>query len=151
VLLQVILHARLAEEIPDGAAWGIDDVAGGLVEKMVRRNPHVFAGVEATDLDEITDNWERIKKAEKSRDSVLDGIALSQPALSLAAKVLQRVERAGLGVPLPDGDELGPALLRVVAGARTAGVDAEAELRRATLIYADEVRSAERENVGPAE
>ncbi|GIF19303.1 XTP/dITP diphosphohydrolase [Actinoplanes tereljensis] len=151
VLLQVVLHARLAEEIPDGAAWGIDDVAGDLVDKMVRRNPHVFAGAEVTGIDEITENWERIKKAEKSRDSVLDGIALSQPALSLAAKILQRAERAGLGVPLPGGDDLGPALFRVVAEARAAGVDAEAELRRAALEYAEEVRSAEQKNVGPAE
>jgi XTP/dITP diphosphohydrolase len=151
VLLQVVLHARLAEELPDGSAWGIDDVAGGLVEKMVRRNPHVFAGAEVTGIDEITDNWERIKKAEKSRASVLDGIALSQPALSLAAKILQRVERAGLDVPLPAGDELGPALLRLVAEARAVGADAEAEVRRATLDYAARVRSAEQEIVGPAE
>ncbi len=157
VLLQIVLHARLAEELPGGAAWGIDDVAGGLVEKMVRRNPHVFAGADVTDLEEITDNWERIKKAEKSRDSALDGIALSQPALALAAKILQRVERAGLPVPLPPGDELGPALLRLVSEARAAGVDAEAALRRATLDYADAVRDAEtsqagrRENVRPAE
>jgi XTP/dITP diphosphohydrolase len=151
VLLQIVLHARLAEELPDGAAWGIDDVAGGLVEKMVRRNPHVFAGAEVADIEEITDNWERIKKAEKSRDSVLDGIALSQPALALAAKILQRVERAGLDVPLPVGDDLGTALLRLVAEARAAGADAEAEVRRATLDYAEEVRSAERRTVRPAE
>ena len=151
VLLQIVLHARLAEELPDGAAWGIDDVAGGLVEKMVRRNPHVFAGAEVADLEEITDNWERIKKAEKSRDSVLDGIALSQPALALAAKILQRLERAGLDVPLPAGDDLGAALLRVVAEARAAGADAEAALREATLGYAENVRSAEQKTVGPAE
>lgn len=151
VLLQVVLHARLAEELPDGAAWGIDDVAGGLVEKMVRRNPHVFAGAEVADIEEITDNWERIKKAEKSRDSVLDGIALSQPALALAAKILQRVERAGLDVPLPAGDDLGAALLRVVAEARAAGADAEGALREATLGYAENVRSAEQKTVGPAE
>jgi XTP/dITP diphosphohydrolase len=151
VLLQVVLHARLAEELPDGAAWGIDDVAGGLVEKMVRRNPHVFAGAEVTDLEEITDNWERIKKAEKSRDSILDGIAFSQPALALAAQILQKVERAGLDVPLPAGDDLGPALLRLVAEARAAGADPEAEVRRATLEYAEIVRSAERRTVRPAE
>ena len=151
VLLQIVLHARLAEELPDGSAWGIDDVAGGLVEKMVRRNPHVFAGAEVADLDEITDNWERIKKAEKSRDSILDGIALSQPALALAAQILQRVERAGLDVPLPTSDDLGPALLRLVAEARAAGADPEAEVRRATLEYAEIVRSAERKTVGPSE
>jgi len=151
VLLQIVLHARLAEELPDGSAWGIDDVAGELVEKMVRRNPHVFAGAEVADIEEITDNWERIKKAEKSRDSILDGIALSQPALALAAQILQRVERAGLDVPLPASDDLGPALLRLVAEARAAGADPEADVRRATLEYAEIVRSAERKTVRPAE
>ena len=151
VLLQIVLHARLAEELPDGAAWGIDDVAGGLVEKMVRRNPHVFAGEAVTGLDEITENWERIKREEKSRGSALDGIALSQPALALAAKVLQRAARAGLPVVLPAGDDLGAVLLRQVAEARAAGDDAEAALRRVTLEFADALRDAERKNVGPAE
>ena len=79
VLLQVVLHSRLAEELPEGERWSVDDVAGTLVEKMVRRNPHVFAGEAVDGIDEIVANWERIKKAEKARDSVLDGIALSQP------------------------------------------------------------------------
>ncbi|HEY0696432.1 MAG TPA: MazG family protein, partial [Micromonospora sp.] len=87
VLLQVVLHARLAEELPDDRRWDVDDVAGGLVDKMVRRNPHVFAGVSVEDVDEITRNWERIKRIEKPRSSALDGIALSQPALALAAKI----------------------------------------------------------------
>jgi XTP/dITP diphosphohydrolase len=149
VLLQVVLHARLAEEHPDGQGWTIDDVAGGLVEKMVRRNPHVFAGERIEDIEEITANWERIKQSEKERDSVLDGIALSQPALALAAKILHRVERGAVDVPLPEASDLGSSLLNVVAQARAAGLDAEAELRRAALDYADAVRAAE--NVGPAE
>jgi XTP/dITP diphosphohydrolase len=147
VLLQIVLHARLAEELPDGRGWNIDDVAGGLVDKMIRRNPHVFAGDPAETLEEITENWDRIKKAEKSRDSALDGIALSQPALALTAKILQRAERAGLAVPLPDGPDPGSALVRLVAETP----DAEALLRRAALKYADAVRSAEQKNVGPAE
>ena len=151
VLLQIVLHARLAEELPEDDRWSVDDVAGGLVDKMIRRNPHVFAGEQVEDIEEITANWERIKKAEKSRDSVLDGIALSQPALALAAKILQRTERAGLRVPLPAGPELGARLLRTVAEARAAGADAERELRRAALDHAEAVRAAEPENVGPAE
>ncbi|BBH66151.1 nucleoside triphosphate pyrophosphohydrolase [Actinoplanes sp. OR16] len=149
VLLQVVLHARLAEEQPDGRGWNIDDVAGGLVEKMVRRNPHVFAGERIEDIEEITANWERIKQEEKARESVLDGIALSQPALALAAKILHRVERGSLPVPMPRSVDLGTSLLNVVAEARAAGLDPEAELRRATLDYADAVRAAE--NVGGAE
>jgi XTP/dITP diphosphohydrolase len=151
VLLQVVLHARLAEELPEDERWSVDDVAGGLVDKMVRRNPHVFAGEDTEDLEEITRNWERIKKAEKSRDSALDGIALSQPALALAAKILQRAERAGVRVPLPEGADLGAALLRQVSEARSAGEDPEAALRRAALRYADDVRDAESKNVGGSE
>jgi XTP/dITP diphosphohydrolase len=148
VLLQILLHARLAEELPEDERWSIDDVAGGFVEKMIRRNPHVFAGAEVSGLDEITENWDRIKRAEKSRDSVLDGIALSQPALALAAKILQRVERGGLRVPVPESSDLGSVLLRLVA---SSDVDAEGALRRAALEYAETVRAAEPENVGPAE
>ncbi len=145
VLLQVVLHARLAEDLPEERRWSIDDVAAVLVDKMVRRNPHVFAGADVDGVEAIIDNWERIKRAEKSRDSVLDGIALSQPALALAAKILQRVERAGLPVALPSGADLGSALLRTVADARAHGLDAEAALRAAALGYAAQIRAAESE------
>ncbi|MEV0392766.1 nucleoside triphosphate pyrophosphohydrolase [Polymorphospora rubra] len=167
VLLQVVLHARLAQELPEGEGWNVDDVAGGLVEKMIRRNPHVFAGRTVEDIDEIVDNWEQIKRAEKARGSAMDGIALAQPALALAAKILQRAERAGVAVPLPAADPspepaaaaappavdrpdasfaehgLGVELLAIVARARAEGLDAEAALRRAALAYAEAVRAAE--------
>ncbi|SCL54769.1 XTP/dITP diphosphohydrolase [Micromonospora citrea] len=151
VLLQVVLHARLAEELPEGQRWTVDDVAGGLVDKMVRRNPHVFSGAEAGSIEEIEANWERIKRSEKTRESVLDGVALSQPALALAAKILDRAGRVGLAVPPPLGDSqtdpearLGASLLGTVAAAREAGLDPEAALRRAALAYADAVRAAEK-------
>ncbi|MGK5517901.1 nucleoside triphosphate pyrophosphohydrolase [Micromonospora sp. URMC 107] len=151
VLLQVLLHARLAEELPEAQRWTVDDVAGGLVDKMVRRNPHVFADAAAGTLEEIEASWERIKRAEKARDSVLDGIALSQPALALAAKILERAGRVGLAVPPPLAESqvdpearLGASLLATVAAAREAGLDPEAALRRAALAYADAVRTAER-------
>ncbi|MEU1642683.1 nucleoside triphosphate pyrophosphohydrolase [Micromonospora zamorensis] len=150
VLLQVVLHARLAEELPEDERWTIDDVAGGLVDKMIRRNPHVFAGAEAGTLEDITENWERIKRAEKARDSVLDGVALSQPALALAAQILKRAARRGIEVPPPlaatqvDAEaRLGASLLATVAAAREAGIDPEAALRRATLAYAEAIRTAE--------
>jgi XTP/dITP diphosphohydrolase len=139
VLLQVVLHARLGE---DTGGFSVDDVAGDLVDKLIRRNPHVFAGTAVADVDEIIDNWERIKRAEKARDSVLDGIAWSQPALSLAAKVLSRLDRAGLTVGLPS-DGLGGELLATVARATSEGLDAEAALRSAVLALADRVRAAE--------
>ncbi|MEV2237084.1 nucleoside triphosphate pyrophosphohydrolase [Micromonospora sp. NPDC049891] len=150
VLLQVLLHARLAEELLEDERWTIDDVAGGLVDKMIRRNPHVFAGAEAGTLEEITANWERIKRAEKARGSVLDGIAVSQPALALAAKILERAARAGVTAPLPSPEAqpdpetaLGAHLLAIVAQARTADLDPEAALRRTTLAHAQTLRTAE--------
>ena len=143
VLLQVVLHARLAEQLPDGRAWNVDDVAGDLVDKLIRRNPHVFGDKTVHDVDEIVEQWEQIKKAEKARDSVLDGIALSQPALALAAKILSRAGRSGLAPPLPAGDDLGERLLRAVA---EWGAEAEGALRRAALAYADLVRAAERDH-----
>ncbi|WP_432831745.1 MazG family protein [Dactylosporangium sp. CA-092794] len=141
VLLQVALHARLAEET---ASFTIDDVAGDLVAKLIRRNPHVFAGTEVADIDEIIANWEQIKKTEKSRASAADGVALSQPALSLTAKLLQRVERAGLTVPTPPADTLGGELFALAARARAEGEDAEAALRKAALDYIESIRTAER-------
>jgi XTP/dITP diphosphohydrolase len=150
VLLQVVLHARLAEDLPEGERWTVDDVAGALVDKMVRRNPHVFGDETVDGVEAIIDNWERIKREEKSRDSVLDGIAMSQPALALAATILHRAARGGVAVPLPvvSSDDpagaLGAALLAIVADARTAGLDAEAALRGAVLAHAEAVRAAER-------
>ncbi|GAA2596039.1 nucleoside triphosphate pyrophosphohydrolase [Dactylosporangium fulvum] len=141
VLLQVVLHARLGEET---AGFTIDDVAGDLVDKLIRRNPHVFADTVVGDIDEIIANWEQIKKAEKARDSAVDGVALSQPALALAAKLLQRVARAGLDVPPPSGDNLGAKLFALVAKAQAEGADAEAALRETALSYMEAVRRAER-------
>jgi XTP/dITP diphosphohydrolase len=141
VLLQVVLHARLAEETAD---FTVDDVAGDLVAKLIRRNPHVFADTEVGGIDEIIANWEQIKKAEKSRASTVDGVALSQPALALAAKLLQRVARAGLDVPLPPPTTLGGRLFAAVAEARAADEDAEAALRSAALDYIEAVRAVER-------
>jgi XTP/dITP diphosphohydrolase len=153
LLLQVVLHARLAAQLPEDEAWDIDDVAGGLVDKMIRRNPHVFGDASATTVAEVMVIWEAAKRAEKARDSAMDGIALAQPALSLAAKVLSRAARAGLAIPMPEGavpvaepstvDELGAVLFRMVAAAQQAGLDPEAALRRAALAYAGAVREAE--------
>src|SRR6478752_8018374 len=72
LLLQVYFHARIASEDEDG--FDIDDVAGGIADKLVYRHPHVFAGLEVADADEVDRNWDRLKAAEKQRASVLDGI-----------------------------------------------------------------------------
>ncbi len=148
LLLQVTLHARMAEDAEP--PWSVDDVAGLLVEKLVRRNPHVFGSTDVVDIDEITANWERIKREEKARDSALDGIVLAQPALALAAKVLSRAARAGVRVPLGSAPaeirteaDLGAALLALVEEAESRGLDAEGALRRAALARIDALRAAE--------
>jgi XTP/dITP diphosphohydrolase len=142
VLMQVVLHARMAEEADP--PWSVDDLAGDLVEKMIRRNPHVFGDEVVTGVDEIIENWERIKREEKSRGSAMDGIALSQPALALAAKVLSRAARADIPVPPPGpGDPLGLRLWALAVEAQAAGADAEAALRRVALAQIEAVRIVE--------
>jgi NTP pyrophosphatase (non-canonical NTP hydrolase) len=135
VLLQVVLHSRMAEDLPDGQAWNVDDVAGGLVDKMIRRNPHVFGDAPAETVDEITAQWEQIKAAEQPARGITEGIPMALPALALAAKVIARAGKAG--VPLagePSGlteDEIGRRLWDLVAAA--GDVDAEAALRRMVI------------------
>jgi XTP/dITP diphosphohydrolase len=148
LLLQVALHARMAHDAEH--PWTIDDLAAGLVTKLVRRNPHVFGDEQVVDIDEITANWERIKQEEKARGSALDGIASSQPALALAEKILSKARRANLPVELPpppdqveDADGLGAALFGLVSRAYELDLNAEAALRRAALAQADAIRAAE--------
>lgn len=155
VLLQVVLHARLAENLPEGEAWSVDDVAAGLVDKMVRRNPHVFGEADVTTVEAITDQWEQIKRAERSGTGVMDSIALGQPALSLAAKVQSRARRAGIDLEAgdvraadvePRGGErsVGERLWALVVEATASGLDAEAELRRVALGRLARARDIER-------
>jgi XTP/dITP diphosphohydrolase len=136
VLLQVVFHARLAEEAD--RPWSIDDVAGDLVDKLVRRHPHVFAGTSADDLE---GTWEALKKAEKGRTSVTDGVPLSQPALALAAKLQGRAAR--LGAPVPAFDGLGGELWELVRRCRAAGLDPELALRTTARAYRDRLAAAE--------
>jgi len=141
LLLQVLFHARLAEEAEPG--FDIDDVAGDLVAKLTRRHPHVFADVNADTAEQVAANWDEIKRAEKRRESVTDGVPLGQPALALAAKLVSRSARAGLPVPPPAGDGIGERLLAVVADAVAAGIDPELALRETARTYRDAVRAEE--------
>ncbi|HEY7049783.1 MAG TPA: MazG family protein [Jatrophihabitantaceae bacterium] len=144
LLLQVLFHARLAEELPPGQRFSIDDVAGDLVDKLVHRHPHVFAGVAVESADEVNENWEKLKAAEKGRGSVVDGVPMGQPALALAAKLVSRGERAGLDVTV-EGRGVGERLLAVVREAVAAGVDPELALRDTARRYRDALASAERD------
>jgi XTP/dITP diphosphohydrolase len=142
LLLQVLFHARLAEELPEGQRFGIDDVAGDLVAKLMHRHPHVFATTQVADADEVNENWERLKAAEKGRESVVDGVPMGQPALALAAKLISRASRAGIDVEV-DANDIGDRLLAIVREAVAAGVDPETALRESARAYRDAVTAAE--------
>jgi XTP/dITP diphosphohydrolase len=143
LLLQVVFHARLGEEHPE-QPWSVDDVAAGIVDKLVSRHPHVFGAAEARTPEQVEQSWEELKRAEKGRTSAVEGVPLGQPALALAAALVSRADRAGLAVPLDDADRsLGAALLALAARAVRDGDDPEAALRAAARSYADRVRAAE--------
>lgn len=156
VLLQVVFHARMAAE-DQGDPWDIDDVAAGIVAKLISRHPHVFADGVAADAASVEASWEALKRAEKGRTSAVDGVPLAQPALALAAKLMSRAVRAGASPELPvrsvssvleqdaalTQEELGDVLLVLVDRARRDGLDPEAALRASARRYAAEVRSLE--------
>jgi XTP/dITP diphosphohydrolase len=173
VLFQVLFHARIASErsAADGG-FTIDDVADTLAAKLIRRHPHVFAGVPVSSAADVNANWEEIKQAERAAKAVadggsqaasaLEGVPFGQPALSLAAQLQRRATRAGIIVPVgaagsdgPDGaagsdgetgltgERLGAELMALVARAQEAGLDPEQELRGAARRFADSVRDQE--------
>ncbi len=156
LLFQVVFHATLGAE---EGRFTLADVARGIHDKLRARHPHVFADVEVADADDVRANWEAIKRVEKGRESVMDGVPSTLPAAAFAAKILKRAasvrdgtegsieadaawsrlsERAAAG-PVSDAD-VGALLLAAVDAARLVGVDAETALRRAATRVASEVR-----------
>ncbi len=151
VLLQVYFHARIAEEDPNDP-FSIQDVAESIADKLIRRHPHVFAGVEVRDSAEVLQNWEEIKKQEKGRTSALDGIAMAQPALPLIEKLLYRASKYGVDVVTPpaidmdnaaDESGVGEALLTVIAWAHANGIDAESALRKEAMRLSQQIAATE--------
>lgn len=157
VLLQVAFHSQIAA---DDEAWDVDDVAEGIVRKLIRRHPHVFGDVEVSGADEVLVNWERIKAEEKGEQKpVEDDIPETLPALARAAKVQRRAAGWGFEWRSTEGalealkeevaelesqadadgaeDEIGDVLFATVAVARRFGVDAESALRRTIRRFAD--------------
>lgn len=151
LLLQIVFHARIASEGKEGSAFTIDDVANGISEKLIARHPHVFGNVEAASAEEVERNWEALKSAEKKRESVVDGIPLSQPALSWTSAVIERARKKGIGLalgemPLPQGvttEAVGNLLLSVVALAQQHGIDPEQALREAGRGLISQVKAQE--------
>ena len=148
VLLQVVLHAQIAKENGD---FDIEDVAHGIDEKLVRRHPHVFQDTDVKDVEEIIENWEKIKSSEKPhRTSILDGIAKAQSALMSAQKISKKAVKVGFEwqnleqleeciqgefqefkdakTPAQKEEEFGDILFALVNLARWHGLDAEQAL-----------------------
>jgi XTP/dITP diphosphohydrolase len=171
VALQVVFHARIAAEREDGTGFTVDDVADGIVAKLIRRHPHVFGDVTVSGPDGVQRNWDEIKREEKraraersgppasgpASPSALDGVPFGQPALALAAQLQRRAARAGVpgelallasgdgaGELSEPGESIGRELFRLVVRAREAGRDPELELRAAARRYRDLVRAWER-------
>ncbi|HVM20897.1 MAG TPA: nucleoside triphosphate pyrophosphohydrolase [Egibacteraceae bacterium] len=151
VLLQVVFHAQIGA---DEGAFTVDDVAGGIVDKLVRRHPHVFSDTTVAGADEVVANWETLKATEKpDRTGVFDGVAPAQPALAYTEQLQRRAAKVGfewstdaeavdriraeLDEFLAAGDdaerehELGDVLMSVVSLARRHGIDTEMALRAA--------------------
>lgn len=151
VLLQVAFQSRVGEEHPE-RPFDIDEVAGGIVEKLVRRHPHVFAEGDASTPEEVERAWEVIKAEERAAKAehaggeaghtgLLHGIPPSLPTVLAAEKALARWERTGgdLGSLRDDGD-LGDRLLALVARAREQGQSADDLLREALHRFAADQR-----------
>ena len=150
VLLQVYFHSRIAQDHPTDP-FSIEDVERAIADKLIRRHPHVFEGLQVSGTEEIIDNWEEIKAKEKGRTSALDGVALAQPALPLVEKLLYRAEKYKVNIELtkyqsdkPATEEsVGEALASIIAWARDNEIDPENALRLYGRQIAEQIKTAE--------
>ena len=167
VALQVVFHARIAAEREDGTGFTIDDVADGIVAKLIRRHPHVFGDVTVSGPDEVKRNWDEIKSEEKRDLAERNGVAAAGQAPLPRSTACRSgsprsrwprscsAVRRGRGCPAnwpgwtawppapAPGDDIGGELFRLVARARELGLDPETELRAAARRYRDRVRAWE--------
>jgi len=140
LLLQVYFHSRMAEEDAT-QPFNIEDVAKSVADKLIRRHPHVFAGASVNSSEDVLENWEKQKAAEKGRTSAIDGVPLAQPALPLATKIIYRLNKLNYDLPISkpislpseiNQDQFGQILLGLISQAVEKGLDPEAALRGAT-------------------
>jgi tetrapyrrole methylase family protein/MazG family protein len=133
LLFQIVFHARLAEE---AGRFTLADVARGVHDKLVHRHPHVFGDVDAATADEVRANWEEIKREEKGRSSVTEGIPADLPALLLSTKLQRKALSVGLSEPGPG--EPGTDLAERITALVRREVDPAAGAADATLGGTDE-------------
>ena len=141
LMMQVVLHAKLAEQAD---TFTLDDVAESIRAKLVRRHPHVFGDGTANTPKLVEGAWERLKARERPhRESVLDGVPNTLPALARAQSILGRAERNGFPREWSESDELGERLLNLVQDAREREISAEDALRDALAAFEQGVRQQE--------
>ena len=151
LLLQVYFHSRMAEEDAT-KPFDIEDVAKSVADKLIRRHPHVFAGALVDSSEDVLENWEKQKAAEKGRTSAIDGVPLAQPALPLATKVIYRLNKLNYDLPISkpislpseiNQDQFGQILLGLISQAVEKGLDPEAALRSATKTLIAQIQEHE--------
>ena len=167
VLLQVVFHAKLAEQ---AGQFNLNDVVNAITEKMIRRHPHIFSDVQADNAEEVLTNWEAIKKKEKGdkpeAQSIMSKLPPTLPALMKAEKVQQKAHRVGFDWDNIEGpkakiieeldeidaalagngdveEEVGDLLFSAVNLARFANVDPEQALNRSVQKFVDRFRAME--------
>jgi XTP/dITP diphosphohydrolase len=153
LLLHIVFHARIAEDLEQ---FTLEDVATQITEKLIHRHPHVFPpegedSEEPVDVERMASTWEQIKKKEKNRSSVFDGVPAALPSLARASKVVRKSSILGFSPSLPDlrletEEDLGETLLGLVEWARQHDVDPEGALRVTVEQYVAKMRVLEQEN-----
>ncbi|MCX6416429.1 MAG: MazG family protein [Actinobacteria bacterium] len=154
LLLQVVFHARIAQE--SEPTFSLDAIAQGVVDKLVRRHPHVFTDLVVTSNEELEANWAKIKEEEKQRESVTDGVPQAMPALQLATQLIYRARKSGVVagdsevkesvrevIGEVSQEQIAALLVATVELAREADIDAESVLRAEMMRYRTRVRESE--------
>lgn len=154
LLLQVVFHARIAQE--QDPTFDLNSIAQGVVDKLIRRHPHVFAGLEVNSNEELEANWATIKSSEKSRESVTDGVPTAMPALQLATQLSYRAREKEIKpidstvvaqvadlIGQADEESIAKVLLAVVEVARSKDIDPESALRSASMQFRRAIRQSE--------
>jgi len=154
LLLQVVFHARIAQE--SDPEFSLASISQGVVDKLIRRHPHVFTDLVVTSNEQLEDNWAKIKESEKQRESVTDGVPIAMPALALATQLIYRSRK----IDADAGDSAMKEALRKIIGevsqeqvaallvatvelAREQDIDSESVLRAEMMRYRLRVRQVE--------
>lgn len=151
VLLQVVLHAQIAK---DNGEYDITDVTDAICRKLIHRHPHVFGEVSVENSDEVRQNWDAIKRADREQKSIADelrGVSAYLPSLMRAQKIQKKAQKAGCEINVMNTgatteEELGRQLFELVAACTAKGVEPELALSGYIGKFIDEFEKFEKEN-----